>query len=169
MAANPYSAPSARVADVPDETAYQPARLWSARGRIGRLRYLAYLCGMSLILGVLSGLATAALGEERGTLLNLTFNLPALVFCALSAIKRSHDANWSGWAAILAFIPVLNLILVFKSGTAGANDYGNPAPPNTTGIKILALLFPALVVVGLLAAIALPAYQDFVERAGVQQ
>src|SRR2546422_407905 len=39
----PYAPPRSEVADVTDvPTSFQPVRIWSARGRIGRLRLLAY-------------------------------------------------------------------------------------------------------------------------------
>ena len=43
-------------------------------------------------------------------------------------IKRFHDLNKSGWCFLLGRIPIINifvmLILVFKKGTQGANQYG---------------------------------------------
>ena len=49
MASNPYAAPQADVRDLAVE--YQPINMWSPRGRIGRLRYLAYTFAASLIVG----------------------------------------------------------------------------------------------------------------------
>jgi len=41
---NPYAAPRSTVADVYEggSDAVQPVKLWSAKGRIGRARFLAY-------------------------------------------------------------------------------------------------------------------------------
>jgi hypothetical protein len=57
------------------------------------------------------------------------------------------------------------LVFVFKAGTPGRNVYGDPPPPNTAGVKVLALLLPVVFVLGIVAAIAIPAYQHYVERA----
>ena len=68
-------------------------------------------------------------------------------------------------------MPYLNvlvlLFLVFMPGTDGFNDYGVPARPPTTRVKVLALLVPIglVVLIGILAAIALPAYQNYIDRA----
>jgi len=54
---------------------------------------------------------------------------------------------------------------VFKPGSEGSNEYGAPAPPNTTGVKILGVLLPLFYLVGILAAIAIPAYAEYTRRA----
>jgi hypothetical protein len=59
----------------------------------------------------------------------------------------------------LILIPLVGLIWVFEAGTRGRNDYGRPPPPNTTAVRLGVFLFPAIMVIGILAAIALPAYQ----------
>lgn len=158
MAANPYTAPQARVADIVDDAEFGPLKLWSASGRIGRLRYLAYTTGASLVVGGLSSVLTLALGPELGLTVTLLAYIPLLVFCVLAAIQRSHDMNWSGWTVLLTIIPLVAFIWLFKSGTEGTNDYGHRPPPNTTGVKILALLFPIIALIGIAAAIAIPAF-----------
>ena len=80
-------------------------------------------------------------------------------------IQRSHDMNMSGWWSLAALIPIVGLVWVFKGGTAGTNRWGAPPPPNGPMVKIFGLLMPVLFVVGILAAIALPAYQGYVTRA----
>ena len=70
----------------------------------------------------------------------------------LSAETKAGTTNW-----------------LFKGGTQGENNYGNPPPPNTTGVKILALLLPIIALIGIAAAIALPAYQQYVNQAQMQQ
>lgn len=166
MAANPYMAPQSRVADVAEEEEYQPVKVWSAQGRIGRLRYLGYTTAGSFLVGLSGAFTTSAFGSELGGLIMLVLYIPLIVFCVLVGIQRSHDMNWSGWAVLLSFIPGAGLIWLFKPGTSGANDYGNPPPPNTVGVKILAFLFPVIAILGILAAIAIPAY---VERTRVEQ
>lgn len=157
-----YQPPHAGVGYAARET-YSTPRFWSRHGRIGRLRFLAYITGsyfvLAMVMGVLAGPAPGS-----GSLLDLIelFALVAsVVFSLLTAIKRSHDMGWSGWTALGTLIPFVALIWVFKRGDDGANRYGAPPPPSTLGIKILGLLMPVLFVLGVLLAIVLPAYQGY--------
>ena len=165
MSSNPYQPPRARVGDVDTAEEYQEIRLWSAQGRIGRLRYLAYSTGASLLFGfVIAGLS-AILGTGVGAVLTVVGYLALLVFSVLIAIQRSHDMNWSGWTVFLQLIPFVALIWIFKPGTDGENDYGAPPPPNTLAVKILGLLLPIIFIIGIMAAIAIPAYVEYTRRA----
>jgi uncharacterized membrane protein YhaH (DUF805 family) len=175
-ATNPYLPPQAAVANVSDayEGAFQEMKIWSWRGRLGRLRFLAYgsvayvvYMLLTLAIGVIAGISGAA-----GLLATVIWLLliPYFVFVALVTIRRSHDMGWSGWMSILALIPLVGLIWLFKAGTPGANAHGAPPPPNTTGVKIAAFgIFAVVMLFGILAAIALPAYQQYVERARAAQ
>jgi len=172
-AVNPYQPPTAHVQDAEDDgAAVQPIRLWSSRGRIGRLRFLAYGVGAYLVLavacGVAVGLGTLVSPVLTGLLIFAAL-VPYAVFCVLVGIQRSHDMGWSGWTMLLMFVPLVGLIWVFNGGTPGRNDYGAPPPPNTWGVRLLALILPVIMVIGILAAIALPAYQDYVKRAQAKQ
>lgn len=164
MSSNPYAAPRAAVSDIVQEQEYQEIRMWSATGRIGRLRYLAYSFGSLLLVAALAGVLAALMGRIGMAITGL-FYIGALVFCVLAGIKRSHDMDWSGWTILLALIPFVGLIWVFKGGTEGTNEYGAPPPPNTTGVKILGLVLPIIYVIGVLAAIAIPAYVEYTRRA----
>jgi len=170
MAANPYEAPRSRVADIDQEVEeFQNVRMWSASGRIGRLRYLAYNAGASLVAIAAISVLTVTLGPIFGAVVAIAAYVALVVFGILVAIQRSHDMDWSGWTVLLMIIPLAGLIWMFKSGSKSSNTYGNPPPPNTTGVKILALVLPLIAGIGILAAIALPAYQQYVERAQMQQ
>ena len=170
---NPYAAPRAAVADVYQGGAdVQPVKLWSAKGRIGRARFLAYTLYSyvlfiiaAFVLGLLIGVA--GLGSSEGAIVGLTVVLaiPYLVFYVLTGIQRSHDMDWSGWMLFLALIPLVALIWVFKSGTEGRNRFGAPPPPNGIGVLIGAWLLPALMVIAIIAAVALPSYQGYTMRA----
>jgi len=167
---NPYSPPKSEVGDITAEAeAFQEIKLWSAQGRIGRLRYLAYSAAAGLVYGLFVVLATAILGKTVGPAVSILGYLPLLVFIFLAAIKRSHDMNWTGWSVLLTIIPFVGLIWVFKAGTVSTNDYGDPPPPNTRAVKILAFIFPLIAIIGILAAIALPAYKQYVDRARAAQ
>ena len=165
MSSNPYAAPRAAVEDIEAAQEYQEIRMWSARGRLGRLRYLAYTTGAYLIAGVVAGILGAVLGESAAALLLLAVYLAVTVFAVLISIQRSHDMDWNGWTVLLTLIPFVALIWIFKRGSAGVNGYGAPPPPNTLGVKILGLLLPTLALIGLLAAIVIPAYAEYTRRA----
>ena len=171
---NPYAPPGAAVADVDDlDPGTQPVKLFSAKGRIGRLRLLAYstaayvlFLGASMVIGFAIG---ATGGKDGAAIAVYLLMIPWIIFAVLTAIQRSHDMNWSGWWSLLALIPLVGLIWVFKSGTKGANRFGAPPPPNTLGVKILGLAFPVIAGIGIVAAVALPAYQTYVQRAKAVQ
>lgn len=171
---NPYAAPRAAVADVyGNDGEVQPVKVFSSRGRVGRMRYLAYsLVGylFLIVAGILVGIVAGAVGKgsAAGTL-GMLLAIPYFLFFVLLTIQRSHDMDWTGWTVILALIPLVGLIWVFKSGTQGNNRFGAPPPPNTLMVKIGALIFPVLMVIGITAAIALPAYQGYVQRAKASQ
>lgn len=171
--ANPYAPPQAHVADrYEDDAAVQPVRTWSPSGRIGRLRYLAHMivAYLAILVPVFIGGFLQGMGMELiGTLLTAAFGIAYLWFFIVKTIQRSHDMNWSGWTVILSLIPIVNLIWLVGSGTKGSNRYGAPPPPNTLGVKILGLAFPVIAIVGIVAAIALPAYQAYAKRAAISQ
>jgi uncharacterized membrane protein YhaH (DUF805 family) len=164
MAANPYTPPRSQVADVGTDEV-QEVRIFSTKGRIGRLRYLAYTSAGSFAIMFVAGFVGAFIGASAVPVITLIAYIPLIIFGVMCMIQRSHDMNWSGWMCFLGIIPFVGLIWLFKSGTQGENDYGAPPPPNTTGVKILAFTVPVIAVIGILAAIAIPAYQDYVMRA----
>lgn len=84
-------------------------------------------------------------------------------------IQRAHDFNTTGWLSILVLIPLVNLIFWFIPGTGGENRFGLPTPPNRTSTVVVALIIPIVAAVGILAAIAIPAYQQYVQRAKATQ
>ncbi len=165
---NPYTPPRADVFDVPSSASaeVQPVKVWSARGRIGRLRYLAYF----MTAYWLSAAGGAVMGVVVGDLALAPISiavvyLPLVVLWGLSSIQRSHDMGWSGWTSLLTLIPLVGLVWVFKRGTSGHNRFGAPPSPNTLGVKLGALSFVLIPLLGILAAIALPAYQKYTQAA----
>jgi uncharacterized membrane protein YhaH (DUF805 family) len=176
VSSNPYAPPHADVADVSGEEAFQPVKIWSAQGRVGRLRYLSYH-GVAYLLLMVLGFAGGLVGALQQS------TAPAIVLVGLGSvgyfvltvlltIQRCHDMDWTGWASLLTLIPLVGLLFWFGPGTPGPNRFGAPPPPNGTGVKVLAwagVLTLVLVIVGVLAAISLPAYQNYLQRARAAQ
>lgn len=168
---SPYATPKAEVLSNQEE--YGSINILSAKGRIGRLRYIAYTIGITffcyLIMGGLSGLFAAILSEDLVGLLILP--ITALGFGAMFfinivlTIQRCHDFNMSGWLSLILVIPLVPLVFWFIPGTVGVNKYGPQSPPNRSGVMILVIILVMIVVLGILAAIAIPAYQEYLTRA----
>lgn len=170
---NPYHAPQANVADVDDDEV-QPVRTWNPSGRIGRVRYIGYTIGWSILImaamfavGALAGrfsggkvVGLVALGVGYVALFAVQFIL---------TIQRCHDFDTTGWLSLLALVPFGALVFWIVPGTNGPNRFGARTPANSLGATLLALVVPLVAMVGILAAIALPAYQGYVQKAKMQQ
>ncbi|MDR0478357.1 MAG: DUF805 domain-containing protein [Burkholderiaceae bacterium] len=132
---NRYAAPRARVADVYNDNgdgATQPVKLFSAKGRMGRLRLICWLAVYSLVVGLLMLIVmvgtvgfTAFSHPSQQTMQEIAGKMAAfglimfivwiisIVFMILLMIKRSHDMNWSGWSVLAVFgIQFIGMILV---------------------------------------------------------
>jgi uncharacterized membrane protein YhaH (DUF805 family) len=162
---NPYRAPAAAVADASEQ--YGEVSIFSASGRIGRARYIAYAIALWLVLTLV--VVLSALLGKVGMVLMVVAYIGALVLGFMLSIQRAHDFNASGWLAILSLVPLVNLIFLFIPGTDGENRFGLKTPPNSVGVLVAAWMLPVIFGVGILAAIALPAYQDYVKRAQAKQ
>jgi uncharacterized membrane protein YhaH (DUF805 family) len=163
---NPYQAPSAQVADINQQ--YCDLWVYTMEGRLGRLRYLAYSFGLSFLIQLMSGVAialSATVPGEIGSAITLIFMIVAYIMLIITSffiiVKRLHDVNKSAWFMLLFLIPLINLFfglyLLFASGTEGSNNYGPPPPPNSRGVVIAAFLFIGILVLGVAAAILIPA------------
>lgn len=184
--ANPYQTPEAELSTAVTSEPNQSG-IFSLSGRIGRLRYLAYfMCVYFLVLalvaivGIIAAIAVPALGLEEGGssimvgILFIAVYLPMIFYGFVFAVRRLNDCGWSGWLSVLFIVPfaniVLGLLLLFKSGDTDVNRFGAQPRPNSTGVKIAALgglVIPFII--GMLAAIAVPAYSDYIERAKAAQ
>lgn len=149
------------MADAGDAT--QPVRLFSASGRIGRARYIAYGFGLYL-LSMLAGVVGARLFGEVGAVLATVAWVAMAVLGVMLTVQRCHDFNVTGWLALLIVVPLANLVFLFIPGTDGPNRFGAPTPPNSVGVLVVAWLIPGIVIAGMIAAIALPAYQAYLQR-----
>jgi uncharacterized membrane protein YhaH (DUF805 family)/Tfp pilus assembly protein PilE len=165
-AVNPYGAPKSAIDEAP---ATQPVKVFSISGRIGRVRYIAWGIGLFLLIGVVGGILTALAGEAAGAVLILMW-VAVIAAGVMLTIQRCHDFNVSGWLALLYFIPLANLVFWFIPGTDGPNRFGNPTPPNSTGAIVLVCVAALGVpMIGILAAVAIPAYADYTVRARVSE
>ncbi|MCL4799497.1 MAG: DUF805 domain-containing protein [Burkholderiales bacterium] len=164
---DPYRAPRSAVRDRPDR--YGEVRVLGVRGRLSRVRYIGYSVGFLLLfyLLILAAGAAGAAGLHADLAVGLIVALwIALVVVSLMlTIQRCHDFNTSGWVALLVFIPLVGLLFWFIPGTEGENRFGAMNPPNPLGAVLLATVVPVVFVVGVLAAVAIPAYQDYTVRA----
>jgi uncharacterized membrane protein YhaH (DUF805 family) len=171
---NPYETPQSEISDATQDE-YGEVRIFSFKGRIGRIRYLGYSIGTSMLIqtavSILLGIFFAWYGPKQDLLVTVVVPLLiatpiALIFTMLT-IQRLHDVNWTGWFSLLILVPgvnvILGLILSSIPGTDGGNRFGLKPPPNTLGTYIVALIAP-LLIIGILAAIAIPAYNDFSRR-----
>lgn len=167
---NPYASPRSPVADSGggDED-FGEVKIFSAAGRLGRLRYIGYGMGMWLVLSLVVGVVAAIAGTDAAGMLTLVGYLVIFVVSVMLTIQRSHDFDTSGWLSLLMFVPLVNLIFWFIPGSPGENRFGKRPPPNTVGVVLLACILPFVFVVGILAAIAIPAYQDYTIRAQVSE
>ncbi|HOW76988.1 MAG TPA: DUF805 domain-containing protein [Candidatus Competibacteraceae bacterium] len=173
---NPYQSPRSAIAPTAP-TQFGEINLLSAQGRLGRVRYIGYSVGIGLLVNVIAAIVggVAAVlqggGEAVGWLAGgviIMLTVAALAISILLAIQRLHDFDASGWWSVLIVIPLANLVLylvlLMMPGGQGRNRFGNPPPPNTTGVILLALIVPLIAVIGIIAAIAIPAYQDYAAR-----
>lgn len=176
---NPYQAPNANVVTASNEP-YQP-KIFTAQGRIGRLRYLAYgllsylvLIPVFMLIGLAAGFSggdpEAGMGVLGGIgiLIGVIAYIFLVVYAFMLAKRRFNDLGQSGWLSLLFIIPLVNMIvglfLIFAPGKPVTNQYGQPPAKNPVWVVICGLLFP-IAMIGILAAVAIPAYQDYVERA----
>jgi uncharacterized membrane protein YhaH (DUF805 family) len=167
---NPYDAPKASVSTSTNDT-YQP-KFFSTKGRIGRIRYLAYGFGLYALMipfGFLAGL----LGAEGNSLILGLILVPVYAISIIGFLiftkRRFNDLNRSGWFAITMLIPIVNIItwiyVTFFAGTKTSNRFGPNPSKNTTLLWICGLALPVIAIIGILAAVALPAYADYAARA----
>jgi uncharacterized membrane protein YhaH (DUF805 family) len=159
---NPYLAPRASVDDAAEE--YQPVRVFSVSGRIGRARYILYTMGLPLLIVFLTGGLSGFLGQAGAVLIPAGWIAVGVISFMLT-VQRCHDFDSTGWLALACLIPLVNLVFWFVPGTEGRNRFGARTPPNSTGVLIALWIMPAIFVAGIVAAVSIPAYQDYAKRA----
>lgn len=158
---NPYGAPRAAVGDAAEE--FQPVRILAVSGRIGRARYVVYSIMLTMLIMFVAGVASAFLGAAGIALIVLGY-VAVIVLSFMLTIQRSHDFNLTGWFSLLALVPLVNIIFWFIPGTDGPNRFGAKTPPNPVLVLIGVWVVPLVFIAGIVAAVSIPAYQDYVMR-----
>jgi uncharacterized membrane protein YhaH (DUF805 family) len=164
-AASPYATPKAAVAENLPE--YGELKALTTDGRIGRLRYLAWSMVLMLACMPLFGIAGGffAASEILGGLLMVVVGIAVAVVGIMFGVQRLHDIGWSGWLLLVSLVPVVggvfSLLMFIIPGSTEANRFGPPPPPNSPAVKILALLWVAIIILAIVAAIAIPAYMGY--------
>ncbi len=166
---SPYAPPQAQVGEQLPE--YADLKVLSAKGRIGRVRYLGWSMALMLAFLPLGGviLGSFTLSDTLAGLLTMVACVAMVVVGVCIGVQRLHDIGWSGWLWLLNFVPVVGsvfaLLMLFMPGSAGPNRYGPPPPPNSRSVIVLAWLVILVPIIGIVAAVSIPAYQDYLMRA----
>lgn len=175
---NPYSATAVDLSESNDvHETYYP-QIFAVNGRIGRVRYLAYSYGAIFLTILVLGVLYAILAEFSGmkntaVLASLLIYIPILAIAFIMAIRRLNDLDQSGWQSLLLLVPVVNaglgLYLMFAPGTKGSNRYGPQPVKNSKTLVVGGLLLVSIAAIGIVAAIAIPAYQQYTVRVKAAQ
>ena len=104
--------------------------------RIGRLELLFWLVASNLgavvLLAIVASLTNTAIefDRTRHPWAQALCYLAAVVVILRAVVSRFHDIGWPGWAIILMFVPLVDilalLLLMLVPGQKRPNLYGNP-------------------------------------------
>src|SRR5687767_197575 len=104
---NPYAAPQTNVARGETAEEYGEIKVFSAQGRLGRVRYIGYTTGvtllMAIVVGIAAGLATVA-DPTVAVLVAGAGYVAIIVVQFMLTIQRSHDMNVTGWLSLISLI-----------------------------------------------------------------
>jgi uncharacterized membrane protein YhaH (DUF805 family) len=134
-------------------------KVLSARGRIGRMRYIAWSFAIGVVVALvamLGGGLLSVLAGPLGMLFMAICYIAMIVAIVLITIQRCHDFNVTGWLALILLVPLAPIVFWFIPGNRDSNDYGPPPPPNSTAVKVLFWLMIVFLVLGLIGSIAMP-------------
>lgn len=150
-------------------TTYTPS-MFQLRGRIGRVRYLAYSFGLGVLVAAAMMLLMSTAVSDAGKSLAENLGLGAsFIVSLIVGVRRLHDLGRSGWFALGLVIPFVNvavgLWLLFAAGNPGANQYGPPPPANTRGVIAVAWIVPVVFIAGIVMAIMMAPQKSSFERA----
>ena len=127
-------------------------KILSLKGRFGRVQFACWGTAFLMLPRFLS--STYPIG-----IFVLPITFPLYIF---TIIRRLRDIGISPWWALIAWIPVLNLPLLFIPGKNIANKYGEPPVKYTRSEAFFSILLP-IVLVGLMSTSILPKWQESYE------
>ncbi len=158
---------------------FTPDTATKASGRFSRRSYLAWNMLVGLIFMVIAlvialiipGTSQAVVDGSMSVTAIIVFGIlyiVAIYYSIVFLIRRLHDRDHSGWLALLIIVPFVNILfalyVLLAPGNTGSNQFGQPRP--TRGWEtFFAVLYILVFVIGVLAAIMMPSYQNYVERA----
>ncbi|MBT6274299.1 MAG: DUF805 domain-containing protein [Chromatiales bacterium] len=131
--------------------------------RLGRLKFVLY---QMVVLIVVPIAATPLLTLTGDMSLAPIFIAIILVAMLPGTVRRVHDLNWPGLAALVFLVPPLNFILWGLSGSPEANRYGGPPAENSIWIEALTAIIPIVLIT---FAISIPEHGGYTNRAKVQE
>lgn len=98
-------------------------------GRASRTEYWTFTL-VNAAISIVLILVERAFGGHGSGFLSTIFGIGVLIPGIAVLIRRLHDTDRSGWWALLALLPLANLVLLafmFFDGTQGVNRFGeNP-------------------------------------------
>ena len=140
------------------------------------MRYIAYTMGATLLGYALMAAAFgvgAVAGEALSMLLVFVTIGLMLVGTLVMVGRRLNDVDMSSVYSLLLLLPLVNtllgLYLLFAPGTKGRNRFGPIPEKNGTAVIVVASLIPAVLIIGILAAIAIPQYAEYTKKAKAAQ
>ncbi|OUM04732.1 hypothetical protein BW686_25160 [Pseudomonas syringae] len=155
--ASPYAPPKAPV--VNEHYGHSTLKVFTTNGRIGRLRFLAWSMVQCVTLVALMSLALMVMSWSLvgGGLLIAVLLVAFMTIGVMIGVQRLHDLGWSGWLLLLNLVPFVGTLFPFLimalPGTRGPNPFGPPPPPNTRGVKVLGIIWIAMIPVISVASI----------------
>lgn len=133
------------------------AGVFSFRGRTSRSVWaLVYLINAAVWSAALWAVAvlSALEWEDPSTLVFLAAVVGVSVWAvAATGVRRFHDQNRSGWWLLLAFVPLINVVVIgvlaATAGSNGENSYGREPPRlSSSAAGVVSVLWVAFLVGG---------------------
>jgi uncharacterized membrane protein YhaH (DUF805 family) len=171
---NPYQTPESDLSTAQKDIGYDESKWYSSKGRLGRARYFLASIGyyfVFILAMFLVGIIVGALNLPE--VIMQVFMVPVflayIIFGTFLVVKRIHDLDWSAWWLLLLIVPLANLVMIFlmlfKPGSEGENRFGLPPRPAKNAVLMIVLALMLIVAIGIVASIAIPAYQQYLTQA----